>query len=105
MSFRIRLHPAVVDDLAAIGRLIADYAGAEAADRRLSRIHETILTLAETPMKGSIRDDIAPDLRAIPAGRKAVIAFTVDEANREVLVHAISYAGSDWITRSRARKF
>jgi toxin ParE1/3/4 len=104
MTYRIRFHPAVADDLASIAELIASYAGPEAAERRLSEIEAVISSLAETPFKGSVRSEIAQSLRAIPAGRKAVIAFTVNEAEREVLVHVISYAGSDWIARSAVRK-
>ena len=103
MTYRIRFHPAVADDLASIVELIADFAGPQAAERRLSEIEAVISSLADTPLKGSVRSEIAPGLRAIPAGRKAVIAFTVNEAEREVLVHVIGYAGSDWIARSTAR--
>jgi plasmid stabilization system protein ParE len=104
MTHRIRFHPAVADDLASIAELIAKFAGPEAAERRLSEIEAVISSLADTPLKGSVRSEIAQGLRAIPAGRKAVIAFTVNEAEREVLVHVISYAGSDWIVRSTARR-
>lgn len=104
MTYRIRFHPAVADDLASIAELIATYAGPEAAERRLSEIEAVISSLAETPFKGSIRSEIAPRLRAIPAGRKAVIAFSVIEAEREVLVHVISYAEADWIARSTMRR-
>ena len=104
MTHRIRLHPAVAGDLAAIADLITAYAGPQAALRRLTEIEQTDASLAETPHKGSLRPDIAPGLRAIPAGRKAVIVFTVDDSRNEVLVHAIGYAGSDWIARTAARK-
>ena len=104
MTYRIRFHPAVTDDLTSIAELIANSAGPEAAERRLSEIEAVISSLAETPFKGSIRSEIAPGLRAIPAGRKAMIAFTVNEEDREVLVHVISYAGSDWIARSTVRR-
>jgi toxin ParE1/3/4 len=104
MTYRIRFHPAVADDLASIAELIANYAGPKAAERRLSKIEAVINSLADTPLKGSVRAQIAPDLRAIPAERKAVVTFTVDEAGCEVLVHAISYAGSDCIVRSTERR-
>lgn len=104
MTFRIRLHPSVADDLTAIMDLIAAYAGPAAALRRLAEVEETLATLALTPHKGTLRDEIAPGLRAIPAGRKAVIAFTVDDAQGEVLVHAIGFAGSDWMSRSTERR-
>ncbi|WP_299083241.1 hypothetical protein [uncultured Ruegeria sp.] len=44
-----------------------------------------------------------PGLRAIPATRRAVIAFTIDEDAREVLVIAITYGGADWISRTGHR--
>ncbi len=46
---------------------------------------------------------LAPGLRAIPAARRAVIAFTVDDDAKEVLIHCITYSGGDWASRSRAR--
>ena len=55
------------------------------------------------PHKGSIRDEIAPGLRAIPAGRRAVIAFTVDDTAKEVFIRGVSYGGADWVGRSRSR--
>lgn len=103
MSYRIRFHPAVADDLDAITRWLIDYAGPQAAARRLEEIEATIASLSELPHKGSLRDEIAPGLRAIPAGRKAVVAFTVDDDAREVYIHAVTYAGADWIARSKAR--
>ena len=103
MSYRIRFHPAVADDLDAILRWIVDYAGPKAGVRKLAEIEAAISELKETPHKGSLRDEIAPGLRAIPAGRKAVIVFTVDDDTHEIFVHAVSYAGADWIARSRTR--
>ncbi|PLL14767.1 type II toxin-antitoxin system RelE/ParE family toxin [Tabrizicola sp. TH137] len=104
MSFRVRLYPAVADDLVAIAEMITRYAGPEAAERRLQEIEAAVMRLSEVPLKGSLRTEIAPGLRAVPAGRKAVIAFTVDEERREVLVHLIGYAGSDWIGQSTLRR-
>lgn len=104
MSFRVRLHPAVADDLVAIAEMITRYAGPEAAERRLQDIEAAVMRLSEVPLKGSLRTEIAPGLRAVPAGRKAVIAFTVDEERREVLVHVIGYAGSDWIGQTVRRR-
>lgn len=103
MSYLIRFHPAVADDLDAITRWLIDYAGHQSAARRLDEIEATIASLSDLPHKGSLRDEIAPGLRAIPAGRKAEIAFTVDDDAREVHIHAVTYAGADWITRSKAR--
>lgn len=104
MSYRIRFHPLVARDLDAIARWIVDYAGPEIAARKLTEIEETIATLRDTPHKGSLRPEIAPGLRAIPAGRKAVIAFVVDDKAAEVLIYAVTYGGADWVTRTTQRR-
>ena len=91
MSYRIRFHPLVARDLDAIAHWILDYAGPDAAARKLAEIEVAIASLKTTPHKGSLRDEIAPGLRAIPAGRKAVIAFMVDDDQREVLIYAVTY--------------
>ncbi len=103
MSYRIWFHPTVTDDLDAITRWLIDYAGPQSAARRLGEIEAAIASLSDLPHKGSCRDEIAPGLRAIPAGRKAVIASTVDDDACEVHVHAVTFAGADWITRSKSR--
>ncbi len=54
--------------------------------------------------KGSLRDEIAPGLRVIPAGRKGVVVFKGDDGARDVLIYAVTYGGADWITRSRFRE-
>lgn len=103
MNYRIRFHPAVSSDLDDITGWLLDHASPLSVGRRLAEIEATIESLASLPHKGSIREAIAPGLRAIPAGRKAVIAFAVDDARREVLILAVTYAGADWIARSKLR--
>ncbi len=103
MIYRIRFHPVVARDLDAIAHWIIDYAGPDAAARKLAEIEATIVALKTTPHKGSLRDEIALGLRAIPAGRKAVIAFVVDDDAGEVLIYAVTYGGADWIGRSSVR--
>lgn len=103
MSYHLRFHPLVERDLEAIVQWIIEHAGSGAADERLGEIEQAIFGLAHMPHKGSVRDEIAPGLRAIPAGRKAVIAFTVDDTAQEVFIRAVSYGGADWVGRSRSR--
>lgn len=103
MTYRICFHPYVARDLDAIAHWILDYAGPDAAARKLAEIEAAIATLKATPHKGSHRDDIAPRLRAIPAGRKAVVAFVADDDAAEVLIYAVTYGGADWAMRSSAR--
>jgi toxin ParE1/3/4 len=102
-TYEVRFHPAVREDLRTIARLIAEAGGRVAAERRLAEIEATVRSLAETPHKGSLRHEISPGLRAIPAGRRGVVAFTVDDRARCVLVHAITWGGADWIGRTRRR--
>jgi toxin ParE1/3/4 len=104
VSYRIRFHPLVTRDLDAIARWILDYAGPEIAARKLAEIEAAITTLRDTPHKGSLRAEIASGLRAIPAGRKAVIAFVVDDEAAEVLIYAVTYGGADWAMRTTQRR-
>ena len=103
MSHRIRFHPLVKRDLDEITSWIIDCAGREAAGRRLSEIRETIASLADVSHRGSIRNEIAPGVRAIPAGRRAVVSFTVDDEAREVHVQAVTHGEADWAARIRKR--
>lgn len=103
MNYRIRFHPLVARDLDAIAQWILDYAGPEVVARKLAEIEAAVATLKATPHKGSLRSEIAPGLRAIPAGRKAVIAFAVDDDVTEVLIYVVTYGGADWTVRSRMR--
>lgn len=68
--FDTRQRRCQVDDLDWIAGWISDYAGASSAAAKINEIEQTIRSLALTPHKGSRRDEIAPGLRAIPAGRK-----------------------------------
>ena len=104
MTYRIRFHPLVSRDLDAIVRWILGYAGPDIAARKLAEIEAAIATLRDTPHKGSLRDEIAPGLRAIPAGRKAVIAFVVDDDAAEVLIYTVTYGGADWAMRTTQRR-
>lgn len=103
MSHHVRFHPLVARDLDAIARWIVDFAGSDAAVRVLAEIERTISDLADWPHTGSTRDEIAPGLRAIPAGRRGVVAFTVDDEAGEVFIHAVTYGGADWAARIRSR--
>lgn len=104
MTYRLRYHPSVRDDLETISGLIEDYAGAQVARRKLTQIAEAAQGLGALPHIGTRRDHILPGLRAIPAARRAVIAFIVDDAAQEVHILAITYGGADWISRAGARR-
>jgi toxin ParE1/3/4 len=103
VNYRIRFHPLVARDLEAIANAIIHYAGPEVAARKLAEIEAVVSTLKDTPHKGSLRDDVVDGLRAIPTGRKAVIAFKADDEVSEVLIYTITYGGADWMARTSAR--
>ena len=103
MTYSIRQHPLVRSDLRRIGAWVAGFAGDAAAGRRLGEFDAFARRLAEVPHKGTIRDDVAPGVRAIPAGPALVVAFVVDDARREVLILVVSHGGSDWFSRARER--
>ena len=104
MRYAIWFHPAVRSDLEGIARLIAEFAGREVAERKLAEIEAAIRSLETTPHRGSLRDEVAPGLRAIPAGRRGVVAFVVDDAERRVLVYAVAYGGADWTQKAARRR-
>ena len=57
----------------------------------------------ESDLVGSIRDEISPGLQDIPAGRKGVVCFVVDDDVQEVHIVAIGYAGREWGLRVQHR--
>lgn len=103
MNWRLQFHPAVAGDLTAIARWITIQGGHKSADRILDVIVAVIVSLLEVPHRGSVRHEIAPDLRAIPAGKRAVVAFVVNDETGIIRIIAVSYGGSDWVGRSRVR--
>ena len=96
MRYRVRFHPAVSDDLHGIARSMLPHAGKATTTRIVSELRDAARSLQEMPHRGSPRHEIMPGLRAVPAARRGVIAFTVDDAAREVFVHIIAYGGADW---------
>nr|CAD6423001.1 type II toxin-antitoxin system RelE/ParE family toxin [Rhizobium sp. Q54] len=101
--YRLEYHGQAVQDLVSIHDYIEGYAGRITAERRLSEIEAAVYRLADIPKIGTIRDDLAPGLRAIPAAEKAVVCFTVDDLTRTVFILCVGYAGSDWASRVTER--
>ena len=103
MTYEIRFHPDVESDLQTIAEVITDYSGFDTAKKKLEEIEQAVSKLSETPHKGSIRSDLAGNVRAIPAGRRGVVVFEVDDTNQTVYVLAITYGGADWISKLDVR--
>ncbi|RWX77165.1 type II toxin-antitoxin system RelE/ParE family toxin [Neorhizobium lilium] len=103
MAYKVIRHPLVRDDLSDITTLIGEYAGYSLALNKIDAIEDALNSLVDFPKIGSTRDDILPGLRAIPAADKAVLCFTVDDETGVVFIICVSYAGSDWMSRVKAR--
>lgn len=103
MSYKIFKHPEVEQDLFDIVDLIAEYAGVQITMTKLADIEASIQSLSETPQVGTIRNEITPNLRAIPTARKGVITFTVDDDEKAVFIVSITYAGVNWLSRMPSR--
>ncbi|CAN5777749.1 hypothetical protein BH23PSE1_BH23PSE1_14000 [soil metagenome] len=59
-------------DLARIADGLAAHPGGAVAERNLDAFAEALRRLARTPHKGTIRSEIGPGLRAIPATGRGV---------------------------------
>jgi plasmid stabilization system protein ParE len=103
MAYKVIRHPLVRQDLARITSLVGEYAGYPAALAKIEAIEDLLNGFVDFPKIGSIRSDILPGLRAIPAAEKAVVCFTVDDASLTVFIICVSYAGSDWASRVKER--
>lgn len=99
MSYKIIRHPGVEADQLEITSYIASYAGLAVGKAKVDEIVAFINCLTDYPKIGSLRNDLNPGLRAIPAARKATVCFKVDDERRQLIILCISYAGSDWSTR------
>ncbi len=104
MRYKIIRPSHVEHDLENIQDYIAPVGGVRSASRISREINSTILKLRDFPHVGTVRDDIIPDLHAIPAAEKAVICFTVDDEVRVVKIVCVTYAGQDWQTIAKDRK-
>ena len=93
----------MANDLADIAWLMADFAGTGIALRTVDGIETVIQKRSEVPHKGSLRNEIALGLRAIPSAGKGVVCLVVDDEHQVVRMVTIVYAGSDWtrVTQSR----
>jgi toxin ParE1/3/4 len=103
VTYRVRYHQRANDDLRRINGWITEFSGQQVARRKLLEIRASIRKLSVFPHRGARRDQILPGLRLLPVDDQTVASYVIDEANGEVLVLTVSYAGSDWMTRSLER--
>ena len=78
MPNRPRKRPQTEIDLKSIYHFIADDS-VRAADAWLKRIEDTFDMLAETPLGGRAREDLAANLRSFPVGRYIIFYKPVSD--------------------------
>ncbi len=103
MVYRIVKHPLIDRDIYDIADLVASYAGLSIGLAKATEIVRVIDNLAYFPHIGSLRHELLPGLRAIPASEKGVVCFTVDDHDQSVFIICVSYAGADWMARVKER--
>lgn len=91
--YRIAFSPLAEADIEAIIDWIADQSGTRTARGFVDRIERRIASLQRFPVRGTLRDDLAPGLRLIGLEQRVTIAFRVSDA--EVAIERVLYGGRD----------
>ena len=94
MARKVFFRPNAEADLATLYDYIAGELGSAVAIAYFDRIEAACLTLADTPERGTRRDDILPDLRTMGFERRVTIAFRVLKTRVEIVT--IAYGGRDF---------
>ncbi|MDE2181969.1 MAG: type II toxin-antitoxin system RelE/ParE family toxin [Alphaproteobacteria bacterium] len=97
MIYRVVFSPAAGSQLDGLYAYIAEMGGVQAAEGFVGGIHQHCLNLADFPHQGSSRKSAdIPNLRTLPYKRRAVIAFTADDAAEVVTILGVFYGGRDY---------
>uniref|UniRef100_A4X089 Type II toxin-antitoxin system RelE/ParE family toxin n=1 Tax=Cereibacter sphaeroides (strain ATCC 17025 / ATH 2.4.3) TaxID=349102 RepID=A4X089_CERS5 len=103
MSYRVRFHPAVADDLDAILRWIIDFAGPQVGARRRAEIEAAMPTCRRRRIRAAFATRSHPACARFPPGGRRSSPSRWMMRRAKVIIHALSYAGADWMARSRPR--
>jgi toxin ParE1/3/4 len=93
VAHRVVLRRSAFEDLNSIFTWIAVDSGAEFAEAYVRRIRNLCYSLSDFPNRGAPRPDLGPKLRTVVFERKAIIAYTVEE--REVQIVRVLHHGRD----------
>lgn len=96
MTHCIIYSPRALRQLQTIFDWIAGEGAPENALRYVTEIYNYCDNLASFPMRGRVRNDLAPGLRTIGFRRRVIIAFLVTDTAVEI--HGIYYGGRDYET-------
>jgi len=75
---------------------IAAHGGELRADNYVSGIVADCQSLATFPERGTMRDDVRPNLRIMGHARRVTIAFSVNITTEIVAIHGVFYGGQDF---------
>jgi toxin ParE1/3/4 len=93
MAYTVIISDSAEADLVAIYDYIAERAGDVVAKRFVDRIETYVLGFADTPERGTKRDDLRPGLRTVGWRRRASIVFEVNRKKQRVIIYGVYYAG------------
>ena len=96
MRYSVVFTPEAEEQLAELYRYIALKASPEIAEKYTSAIVSYCEEMDSFPHRGTRRDDVRPGLRITNYKRRAVIAFTVDESAKTVVIIGVFYGGRDY---------
>ncbi len=91
MARVVKFRPAAEADLTALFDYIAEASRPHRAGRYIGRVEAACLAVAEFPERGTMRDDLYPNIRIMGFERRASIAFLVNETT--VRIVRIFYGG------------
>lgn len=103
MNYQIELHPRARWELMKIRDSIVDVGGTVASRRIIRAIESAISGLGRVLHNGTLRHEVGPGVRSIPAAKNGVVTFRVDDDTRTVMIIAVTYAGHDWMGRGKGR--
>jgi len=77
MSYKVVFSPAASDDLEELLVYLVPEMGLKEARSYVGKLHAHCLGFSTFPQRGTLRDDLWPNLRLVGYRRKATIAFQV----------------------------
>ncbi len=93
MKFEVFFDEEAEDDLDSLYQMIASSAGERVASRFVGGVRDLCLSLSDFPRRDRPRDDLAPGVRTLVFGKRAVVSHEV--AGTAVYIVHVFYAGRD----------
>ncbi|MEP7331827.1 MAG: type II toxin-antitoxin system RelE/ParE family toxin [Terracoccus sp.] len=96
MTYRVRFAREAADQLEDLYGYISRSATPAISAGYVDAIVEHCEGLAVFPHRGQSREDLRPGLRTVSYRKRVVIAFSVDEAIKQVTILGVFYGGQDY---------